>query len=64
MLLVGGLIIGAASGERNLERVEPFFVDLFRGVLVIFMIEMGMAAASRLREFFKVGPRMLVFGTS
>jgi len=63
VLLVGGLVIGAASGERNFERVEPFFVDLFRGVLVIFMIEMGMAAASRLREFFKVGPRMLVFGT-
>lgn len=63
ILLVGGLIIGAASGERNFERVEPFFVDLFRGVLVIFMIEMGMAAASRLREFLKVGPRMLVFGT-
>lgn len=63
VLLAGGLVIGAASGERNFERVEPFFVDLFRGVLVIFMIEMGMAAASRLREFLKVGPRMLAFGT-
>lgn len=63
VLLVGGLVIGAASGERNFDRVEPFFVELFGGVLVIFMIEMGMAAASRLREFLKVGPRMLAFGT-
>ncbi len=62
VLLVGGLIIGAASGERNFERIEPFFVELFRGVLVIFLLEMGMAAASRLREFMRVGGRMLAFG--
>jgi len=62
VLLVGGLVIGAASGEVNMERIEPFFVDLFRGVLVIFLLEMGMAAASRLREFLSVGARMLAFG--
>jgi hypothetical protein len=62
VLLVGGLVIGAASGERNFERIEPFFVELFRGVLVIFLLEMGMAAASRLREFMRVGGRMLAFG--
>jgi len=56
------LIIGAASGERNFERVEPFFVDLFLGVLVIFLLEMGMAAASRLREFMRVGGGMLAYG--
>ncbi len=41
LLLVGGLVIGAASGETNFERIEPFFVDLFRGVLVLFLLEMG-----------------------
>jgi len=29
---------------------------------VIFLLEMGMAAASRLREFMRVGGRMLAFG--
>ena len=58
----GGLIIGAASGEANFKRIEPFFVDLFRGVLVLFLLEMGMTAGRHLKEFAKVGGRMLAFG--
>jgi hypothetical protein len=62
VLLGGGLIIGAAVGETNFARIEPFFVDLFRGVLVLFLLEMGMTAARQLREFAAVGPRMVAFG--
>jgi uncharacterized protein len=62
VLLGGGLIIGAVIGEKNFERIEPFFVDLFRGVLVLFLLEMGMTAAKHLREFAQVGPKMIVFG--
>ncbi len=62
LLLAGGLIIGAAIGEKNFTRIEPFFVDLFRGVLVLFILEMGMTAARQLREFAKVGPRIAVYG--
>lgn len=62
LLLAGGLIIGAAIGEKNFSRIEPFFVDLFRGVLVLFILEMGMTAARQLREFAKVGPRMAAYG--
>jgi hypothetical protein len=62
LLLGGGLVIGAAIGEKNFARIEPFFVDLFRGVLVLFILEMGMTAARQLRDFARVGPRMAVFG--
>ncbi len=62
VLLGGGLLIGGLIGEKNFERIEPFFVDLFRGVLVLFLLEMGMAAARQLKEFAKVGPAMAVFG--
>lgn len=62
LLLGGGLVIGAASGEANFARIEPFFVDLFRGVLVLFLLEMGMTAARQLKDFAKVGGRMLAFG--
>lgn len=62
LLLIGGLIIGAAVGEKNFTKIEPFFVDLFRGVLVLFLLEMGMTAARQLREFAAVGPKMLAFG--
>jgi hypothetical protein len=62
LLLGGGLVMGAAIGEKNFGRIEPFFVDLFRGVLVLFLLEMGMTAARQLREFAAVGGRMLAFG--
>lgn len=62
LLLGGGLVIGAAVGEANFARISPFFVDLFRGVLVLFILEMGMTAARQLRGFAAVGGRMLGFG--
>jgi hypothetical protein len=62
LLLGGGLVIGAAIGEANFDRVSPFFVDLFRGVLVLFLLEMGMTAARQLRGFARVGGRMVAFG--
>ena len=62
LLLGGGLVIGAASGEANFTRIEPFFVDLFRGVLVLFLLEMGMTAGRQLKDFARVGGRMLAFG--
>lgn len=62
VLLGGGLIIGAAIGERNFAKIEPFFVDLFRGVLVLFILEMGMTAARQLRVLATIGPRMLAYG--
>jgi len=62
LLLGGGLVIGAASGEANFTKIEPFFVDLFRGVLVLFLLEMGMTAGRQLKDFARVGGRMLAFG--
>lgn len=62
LLLGGGMVIGAAIGEKNFTKIEPFFVDLFRGVLVLFILEMGMTAARQLKAFATVGPRMVAFG--
>lgn len=61
-LLGNGLVIGASIGESNPTKIEPFFVDLFRGVLALFTLEIGMTAARQLREFAKVGPRLAIFG--
>jgi hypothetical protein len=63
VLLVGGLLIGMIIGEQGFARIKPLYGDLFRGVLVFFLIEMGMLAGRQLRDFVKVGPFMAVFGT-
>jgi hypothetical protein len=62
LLLVGGLVIGAASGPAGLEKVAPLFVAPFQGVLVLFLLEMGMVAARRFRELRAVGVFLVLFG--
>jgi uncharacterized protein len=62
LLLLGGLAIGYLSGPAGLAKVAPLFVDLFQGVLALFLLEMGMVAARRLRDLAKVGAFLLGFG--
>lgn len=62
VLLLGGLAVGWLSGKPGLDQVAPLFVDPFRGVLTLFLLEMGMAAAQRFRDFPKVGVFLLGFG--
>ncbi|MEE2527348.1 sodium-dependent bicarbonate transport family permease [Hyphobacterium sp. HN65] len=44
VLLVGAFLIGWATGETGREVVEPLFYDVFRGVLCIFLLDMGLVA--------------------
>jgi hypothetical protein len=65
VLLVGGLAIGFAMGERNWQAVEVFYGTkgpVFKGMLVLFLLEMGIVAGSRLGDLRKVGPFLLGFG--
>jgi hypothetical protein len=62
ILLVGGLLIGLAVGPTGFEPVAPFFVSGFQGALTIFLLEMGMVAARRLRDLRQVGLFLIAFG--
>lgn len=57
-LLVTGLLIGAVVGETRLAPVDPLFVGLFTGALTLFLVEMGVVAAQRLRDVASAGPRV------
>ncbi len=61
VLLVGGLAIGTLAGKEGMAAVKPLFVDLFKGMLVIFMLELGIVCASRLRELKSVGIPLILF---
>ena len=50
VVLVGALIIGWVAGEEGTATVEPFFVDLFQGVLCLFLLDMGLSAGRGLRQ--------------
>jgi uncharacterized protein len=61
LLLLGGFMIGAAAGKEGLQSVEGFFVSPFKGVLALFLLEMGIAAAQRLQDLRKAGIKLLLF---
>ena len=50
VVLVGALIIGWVSGETGMEKVAPFFVAPFQGVLCLFLLDMGLNAGRGLRR--------------
>jgi hypothetical protein len=61
LLLLGGLAIGFLAGKPGLAQVAPLFVDLFRGALTIFLLEMGMVAARRFHDLHHVGWPLVAF---
>jgi len=65
VLLVGGLAVGFLMGEKNWEAIQVFYDSkgpVFRGALVLFLLEMGVVAGSRLGDLKSVGPFLLGFG--
>lgn len=61
LLLLGGLAIGWAAGAEGLAPVAPLFFDLFKGILAVFLLEMGLIAADHLGGFRRHGLFMGAF---
>jgi hypothetical protein len=49
LMLTGAFVIGMVTGEQGLEMISPFIVDPFRGVLCLFLLDMGLIAGRGLR---------------
>jgi hypothetical protein len=65
VLLVGGLVVGFLMGEKNWAGIAPFYDTksaLFKGALVLFLLEMGIVAGARLGDLKRVGAFLLGFG--
>ena len=60
VLLLGGMTIGWLAGTEGLAPVRPFFVDLFRGALCLFLLELGIAAAQRIGDLRSAGPMLIL----
>ena len=62
LLLIGGMIIGMISSPGDLDKVKPFFVDPFAGVLALFLLELGVIAGGSLKELRKRAVFLIPFG--
>jgi hypothetical protein len=62
MLLLGGLVIGAIAGKEAIKPLEPFYTSMFKPVLALFLLEMGLIASGQLGSLRRYGFRLAVFG--
>jgi uncharacterized protein len=60
-LLFGGLAIGWLLGAEGLAPLDRLYVDLFKGVLSLFLLEMGLVAARQLDGLRRFGPFLAGF---
>ncbi len=62
VLLLSGLAIGAFSPVERLAGLAPFFDGLFKGLLALFLLEMGVSASVHLSGLRAQGLRLAAFG--
>ncbi|QIT54722.1 sodium-dependent bicarbonate transport family permease [Aquisalimonas sp. 2447] len=61
VLLLGGLLIGLLVGRQGISDLEPLFIDAFKGFLALFLLEMGLVAASQSGAIRRHGTFLLAF---
>ncbi len=63
LLLIGSLVIGYLSGETGEEELRPFVNEIFFGMLSLYMLDMGLLAARRIKDLRKAGGFLISFAT-
>jgi len=61
ILLLGGLVIGIVCGKKGFDQVAPLFDAPFKGVLALFLLEVGLVTGRRLDELKSAGWRLVAF---
>jgi hypothetical protein len=61
ILLLGGLAIGLLSGHKGFDQVAPLFDAPFKGVLTLFLLEVGLVTGRKLHDLRTVGWRLVAF---
>ena len=55
LLLIGSLTIGLLTGAKGEAALHPFTGDIFKGVLCLFLLDMGLVSARRISGLKKLG---------
>jgi len=64
VLLIGSFLIGLAAGKEGFLPIAPVFETAFRGALCLFLLDMGLIAARRLREARALTPRIALLAVA
>lgn len=61
LLLLGGLGIGLLCGKKGFDQVAPLFDAPFKGVLTLFLLEVGLVTGRRLHDLKSAGWKLVAF---
>ena len=61
LLLLGAMVIGVVTGEEGKAVMDPFSVNLFKGMLAFFLLDMGLMAARNMGELKHQSPWLLAY---
>lgn len=61
-LLLGGMVIGWIAGPDGLASIKGLYYDLFKGVLALFLLEMGLIVSRHVGELLRKGVFLIAFG--
>jgi uncharacterized protein len=61
LLLLGAMVVGILSGADGKAAMQPFSVGLFKGMLALFLLDMGLMAARNVREIRGKSPWVIVY---
>lgn len=61
LLLLGAMLIGVLTGDSGQAAMKPFSVDLFKGMLAFFLLDMGLLAARNMGKLKGQSAWLLVY---
>ena len=62
LLLLGAMLVGYVSGEAGKAMMAPFSIDLFKGMLAFFLLDMGLSTAKNLSHLKGTSPLLMAYG--
>jgi len=62
LLLLGAMLVGYVSGESGKAMMAPFSIDLFKGMLAFFLLDMGLSTAKNLSHLKGTSPLLIAYG--
>jgi hypothetical protein len=61
LLLLGSMLVGLVSGDAGQKLMAPFSIDLFKGMLAFFLLDMGLMAARNIKGLKGKPPITLLY---
>lgn len=61
LLLLGSMVVGLVSGDDGQKLMAPFSIDLFKGMLAFFLLDMGLMAARNIQGLQGKPPITLLY---